>query len=103
MLKLKPSCEHCDLNLPPESDQAMICSYECTFCRDCVEYVLQHVCPNCGGNFVPRPIRPSSERVEGTGLGFHSACPDKTLNPVNKLKHSVLIERYKKGNLQQGG
>jgi uncharacterized protein len=60
MLELRPSCECCDADLPPESDQAMICSFECTFCRSCADGVLNGRCPNCGGNFSPRPIRPAS-------------------------------------------
>jgi len=58
MLMLKPSCECCDKDLPPEAADAMICTFECTFCRDCVETRLNSRCPNCGGNFAPRPIRP---------------------------------------------
>jgi len=59
MLELRPSCEHCQTALPPESTRAMICSFECTFCRDCVETVLDNVCPNCGGGLCPRPVRPA--------------------------------------------
>ncbi|HEY5007834.1 MAG TPA: DUF1272 domain-containing protein [Caulobacteraceae bacterium] len=59
MLELRPNCECCDTDLPPESDQAMICSFECTFCRACAEGALAGRCPNCGGNFTPRPIRPA--------------------------------------------
>lgn len=58
MLELRPNCECCDKNLPPDSEQAVICTFECTFCRTCAETVLHGVCPNCGGNFAPRPIRP---------------------------------------------
>jgi hypothetical protein len=58
MLELRPNCECCDKDLPPESASAFICSFECTFCRDCAEGVLQGRCRNCGGNFVQRPIRP---------------------------------------------
>jgi len=60
MLQLRPNCECCDRDLPPASDQAMICSFECTFCLHCAEQVLGGRCPNCGGNLVPRPIRPAS-------------------------------------------
>src|ERR1700757_4070087 len=60
MLELRPSCECCDKALPPDAADAMICTFECTFCRDCVETRLFGVCPNCGGNFVPRPIRPAA-------------------------------------------
>ncbi len=59
MLKLKPNCECCDKDLPVESIEAMICTFECTFCFDCVESKLNSVCPNCGGDFVKRPVRPA--------------------------------------------
>jgi hypothetical protein len=59
MLKLKPNCECCDTDLPPDSREAMICSFECTFCTSCATTVLGGVCPNCGGNLVPRPVRPA--------------------------------------------
>ncbi len=59
MLMLKPNCECCDRDLPPACADARICSYECTFCRDCVEKRLPGgECPNCGGDLVPRPVRP---------------------------------------------
>ncbi len=61
MLALRPTCENCNKLLPPDSNEAMICSFECTFCADCVETVLNGICPNCGGNFVARPIRPSKK------------------------------------------
>jgi uncharacterized protein len=79
MLALRPNCECCDRDLPPESPLARICSYECTFCADCVDGPLGGVCPNCGGSFAPRPIRPairllkdpaSTERV----LKDHPGC-----------------------------
>jgi hypothetical protein len=60
-LQLRPNCEYCDKDLPPHSTQARICSYECTFCADCAENKLANVCPNCGGGFAPRPIRPARE------------------------------------------
>jgi hypothetical protein len=59
MLRLKPNCECCDRDLPPDSEAARICTFECTFCADCVETRFGGRCPNCGGNFVPRPIRPA--------------------------------------------
>lgn len=59
MLEIKPNCEHCGKLLAYDSEAAMICSFECTFCKDCVENILLHVCPNCGGNFEKRPIRPT--------------------------------------------
>lgn len=59
MLELRPNCECCDRDLPPDCVDAVICTFECTFCTQCAETVLDHTCPNCGGNFVPRPIRPA--------------------------------------------
>jgi len=61
MLALQPNCECCDKDLPPDAQDAMICTFECTFCRDCVEGKLVGRCPNCGGNFAPRPIRPAEK------------------------------------------
>ena len=58
MLELRPSCECCDRDLGPTSREAVICSFECTFCRDCAERVLGGRCPNCGGELVRRPTRP---------------------------------------------
>jgi hypothetical protein len=60
MLELRPNCECCDKDLPPSSEQAVICSFECTFCCDCADGALKGKCPNCGGNFVPRPVRPDT-------------------------------------------
>ena len=57
MLEMRPNCECCDIDLPPDSAQAMICSFECTFCAACVSRYLSHVCPNCGGTFTQRPTR----------------------------------------------
>lgn len=57
MLELRPNCECCDKDLPPDSTEAVICTFECTFCTTCAEDVLNHTCPNCGGNLVQRPIR----------------------------------------------
>jgi len=59
MLELRPNCECCDKDLPPEAE-ARICTFECTFCPDCAEDALKGVCPNCGGNFEKRPIRPAA-------------------------------------------
>ena len=60
MLEIRPSCEHCDKDLPFDSTEAFICTFECTFCKDCVENILNHVCPNCGGDFQQRSIRPQA-------------------------------------------
>ena len=80
MLQLRPNCECCDRDLPPDSAQARICTFECTFCADCADAVFGGICPNCGGNLVPRPIRPAAklakypasiERVRKA----HGGCP----------------------------
>ncbi|HEY1318229.1 MAG TPA: DUF1272 domain-containing protein [Gaiella sp.] len=68
MLELRPNCELCDKDLPPDAPDARICSYECTFCATCVEQALHNVCPNCGGGFEPRPVRPARSWRETTGL-----------------------------------
>ncbi len=61
MLQLRPGCECCDRDLPADSTEAFICTYECTFCRDCTEKTLKGVCPNCGGELVRRPRRPAEK------------------------------------------
>jgi uncharacterized protein len=68
MLELRPNCELCGADLAPDALNARICSYECTFCAECVETVLHNVCPNCGGGLVPRPIRPQGKWRPGAGL-----------------------------------
>ena len=64
-LQLRPNCEFCDRDLAPDDLTARICTYECTFCAECVETKIFNVCPNCGGGFAPRPIRPASEWRSG--------------------------------------
>jgi uncharacterized protein len=73
MLELRPNCELCDRDLPPDSPDARICTYECTFCAGCVDEVLHGVCPNCGGDFQPRPIRPPAmlERDPASTVRVH--------------------------------
>ena len=72
-LELRPNCEYCDKDLAPDATDARICSYECTFCADCVERHLSNVCPNCGGGFAPRPIRPAKEWRSGLSLSKRPA------------------------------
>ncbi len=64
MLELRPNCECCNTDLAPEADNAMICTFECTFCRSCAEDVLKGRCPNCTGNLVARPVRPASKLLK---------------------------------------
>ena len=72
-LELRPNCEYCDKDLPPTAAEARICTYECTFCAGCVERHLSNVCPNCGGGFAPRPIRPAREWRQGLSLAKRPA------------------------------
>jgi hypothetical protein len=79
MLQLLPNCECCDRDLPPQSELARICSFECTFCAECVGTRFDGVCPNCGGNFVPRPIRPPGKLAANPPAAArftkaHAAC-----------------------------
>jgi len=93
MLLLKPNCEHCNKTLPAESNDAYICSYECTFCRTCVEETLKDVCPNCAGNFMPRPIRPKQAWLEGMSLQSQPANPDHYHKLVDLKRHTALLAR----------
>ncbi len=61
MLDLRPNCECCDRDLPPDARNAMICTFECTFCADCASEKLHGKCPNCGGELVRRPVRPAAK------------------------------------------
>jgi hypothetical protein len=76
MLELRPNCECCDRDLPPESPDAVICSFECTFCRRCAEGVLKGRCPNCGGELVRRPVRPAAK------LAIHPASTRRIVKPA---------------------
>ena len=73
MLELRPGCECCDKDLPPDSAEARICTFECTFCATCADEVLKGRCPNCGGELVRRPIRPMNEYRPGEGLRLNPA------------------------------
>ncbi|WP_394200560.1 DUF1272 domain-containing protein [Shewanella waksmanii] len=80
MLLIKPNCECCDAPLKPDAIDAMICSYECTFCRHCALDKLSNVCPNCGGGFVPRPIRPKQAYRPGVSLSHQPASDTKVVS-----------------------
>ena len=88
MLELRPTCEHCNRALPPNSLEARICTYECTFCATCVENVLGNVCPNCGGGFVPRPIRPLKNWKGDNFLGKDPASNRIKHRPVDPIAHA---------------
>ncbi len=90
MLDLRPTCEHCNKSLPPASTEAMVCSFECTYCRDFVE-LLQTVCPNCAGGFTPRPVRPRQDWKNGNSLSRYPATTQVTYKPVDLAKHAALV------------
>ena len=96
MLELRPDCECCGRDLPPHSAEAMICSFECTFCRACVETKLRNVCPNCGGGFEQRPVRPAREYRKGAFLGNRPASDVRKHRPIDLAEHAefaAAIER----------
>jgi hypothetical protein len=88
VLELRPTCENCNKPLPPDSPEARICSYECTFCAGCVDSILKNVCPNCGGGFVPRPIRPSKNWKNNNYLGNDPAASTIKYRPVDPAAHA---------------
>jgi len=92
VLELRPICENCGADLPPESTEARICSFECTFCRACVEGVLANVCPNCGGGFVPRPVRPAREWRPGVSRGTRPPTAERKQKPVDAEAHRAFAE-----------
>jgi uncharacterized protein len=95
MLELRPTCENCNKALPPNSTEAHICSYECTFCTACVETVLENVCPNCGGGFVPRPIRPATNWKGDNFLGKNPASTNPKHRPVDVTAHTRFAAKIK--------
>tara|TARA_R110002050_G_scaffold223338_2_gene359173 strand:- start:34323 stop:34589 length:267 start_codon:yes stop_codon:yes gene_type:complete len=88
MLEIRPTCEHCNKKLPYDSKEALICNFECTFCQDCVENILQNICPNCGGNFTKRPIRPKNllEKYPVSKMGIYKPVDVKA--HLQKIKKS---------------
>jgi len=95
MLELRPTCEHCNTPLPPESTEGMICSYECTFCRTCVECILENVCPNCGGGFESRPVRPA-RNLKGNNCLLHDPASTTVKHrPVDPQLHAVFSANIK--------
>ncbi len=95
MLILKPNCELCDIDLAPDSKDARICSYECTFCADCVESVLENVCPNCGGGFSPRPIRPARAYRTGVSVQDHPASGERVITKLSRDEIKLFSSRLK--------
>ena len=95
MLQLRPNCECCNRDLPPQSEDALICSFECTFCRSCVEHILDNVCPNCGGGFCSRPARPKTNWKGGNFLGEFPASAILKHRPIELMLHNRFAKRIK--------
>ncbi|WP_153796674.1 DUF1272 domain-containing protein [Foetidibacter luteolus] len=89
MLEIRPVCENCGKELPNDSTEAMICTFECTFCAHCVTNVLHNVCPNCGGGFEKRPSRPKNKLLK-----YH-AKQETYLKPVDMEKFGPLLQKNK--------
>ena len=94
MLEIRPNCELCDRDLPPAARDARICSYECTFCAECVEQVLHDVCPNCGGGFQPLPVRPLRAWREATGLGHDPAGERRRHTPYTRAEIDAFVASF---------
>jgi len=94
-LELRPNCEYCDNDLPPGAADARICTYECTFCAECVDDVLHNVCPNCGGGFVPRPIRPKTEWRPGVSRERQPASTRRVHLKYDRAELPVFVERVR--------
>ena len=93
MLELRPICENCGKDLPNDSKEAMICTFECTYCESCVNSILQNVCPNCGGGFERRPTRPT-QCITPDCLKNFPAKNEKRLRPIIFEKFIRIREHY---------
>jgi hypothetical protein len=94
--EIRPNCEYCDKDLPNGAEDARICTYECTYCADCVDNILENVCPNCGGGFTPRPKRPDTawrdgvsakHQLPGTKRRSLNYSKENIAEQVAKIKH----------------
>lgn len=94
-LELRPNCELCDCDLPANSSAARICSYECTFCVRCADEVLHNVCPNCGGNLAPRPIRPAQEWRPGLSLEKRPASTKRVRTTLGRAEIDAFVQRLR--------
>ncbi|NJM42832.1 MAG: DUF1272 domain-containing protein [Brachymonas sp.] len=83
MLTLRPNCECCNSDLATDSLDARICTFECTFCADCTEGLLQGHCPNCGGELVRRPIRPANKLLK------YPASQERVFNPTHRASRMI--------------
>ncbi|MDD1794562.1 DUF1272 domain-containing protein [Enterovibrio sp. ZSDZ42] len=95
MLEIRPNCECCDKDLPSDSTEAMVCTYECTFCVICVEDILSNVCPNCGGGFMLRPVRPKTARREGVSILHQPPSTNRIHTPYSIEELKAFGETHK--------
>ena len=89
MLEIRPNCEHCNKDLPNTSTEAMICSFECTYCKTCAIEIFENVCPSCSGNFVERPIRPSKYKEK------YPASAKKVYKPKYLKSAKINSEKFR--------
>lgn len=89
MLEIRPNCEHCNKDLPNTATDAMICSFECTYCKECALEIFENVCPSCSGNFVDRPIRPQRH------IEKNPASTKRVFNPKDLEKAKMNSDRFK--------
>lgn len=89
MIEIRTNCENCNTDLPPNSEEAMICAFECTFCTNCVTAILHNVCPNCGGGFEKRPI------LRQKYLSKYPPSNKHILKPIDKEKFNQLLTSLK--------
>lgn len=90
MIEIRTNCENCNKELAPNSVDAMICAFECTFCKECVDAILQNVCPNCGGGFEKRPILPKEY------LPAYPPSKKKIFKPISPSEFQIKLKRFKK-------
>src|SRR5262249_13786943 len=95
MLELRPNCEYCDKDLPPGAVDARICSYECTFCAECVENALFNVCPSCGGGVAPRPVRPAGGRRPGACLAKQPASTTRVHLKYSRQQVAAFVQQVR--------
>ena len=89
MIEIRTNCENCNTPLPPNSEEAMICAFECTFCKKCVETILQNVCPNCSGGFEKRPI------LRNEYLSKYPPSDKKIFKPVDMEQFQQNLNKFK--------
>ncbi|MFT4536598.1 MAG: hypothetical protein ACI9P5_003974 [Saprospiraceae bacterium] len=89
MIEIRSNCENCNNKLAPISDEAMICAFECTFCKDCVSTILQYVCPNCGGGFEKRPV------LRKEYLSKYPPSEKTIYKPIDEIKFAAQLDRFK--------